>query len=275
MSTIRTMLRRHGLHPRKRMGQHFLTNPEILDRIVAAAELEADDVVLEIGPGLGHLTKQLAAAAGEVVAVELDRDLVAALETELVSFDNVKLVEGDILALDPAALVGERAYKVVANLPYNITSAALRHLLEARVPPQRIVVTIQYEVAERIVARDGKMSLLAVSIQFYGTPELIFRLKPGSFYPPPAVDSAVLRIDWHDEPPVPLADRKAFFQVVRAGFSQSRKQIRNSLTGGLRLSRETVTEALQAAGIDPRRRAERLDLDDWARLTEALKPAIS
>ena len=275
MSTIRTLLRRHGLHPRKRMGQHFLTNPEILDRIVAAAELEADDVVLEIGPGLGHLTKQLAAAAGEVVAVELDRDLVAALETELVSFDNVKLVEGDILALDPAALVGERAYKVVANLPYNITSAALRHLLEARVPPQRIVVTIQYEVAERIVARDGKMSLLAVSIQFYGTPELIFRLKPGSFYPPPAVDSAVLRIDWHDEPPVPLADRKAFFQVVRAGFSQSRKQIRNSLTGGLRLSRETVTEALQAAGIDPRRRAERLDLDDWARLTEALKPAIS
>jgi 16S rRNA (adenine1518-N6/adenine1519-N6)-dimethyltransferase len=256
------------------MGQHFLTNPEILDRIVAAAELEADDVVLEIGPGLGHLTKQLAAAAGEVVAVELDRDLVAALETELASFDNVKLVEGDILALDPAALVGERAYKVVANLPYNITSAALRHLLEARVPPQRIVVTIQYEVAERIVARDGKMSLLAVSIQFYGTPELIFRLKPGSFYPPPAVDSAVLRIDWHDEPPVPLADRKAFFQVVRAGFSQSRKQIRNSLTGGLRLSRETVTEALQAAGIDPRRRAERLDLDDWARLTEALKPAL-
>jgi 16S rRNA (adenine1518-N6/adenine1519-N6)-dimethyltransferase len=256
------------------MGQHFLTNPDILGRIVAAAELVADDVVLEIGPGLGHLTKQLAEAAGEVVAVELDRDLVSALERELAPFDNVQLVQGDILALDPAELVGERAFKVVANLPYNITSAALRHLLEARVPPQRIVVTIQREVAERIVARDGKMSLLAVSVHFYGTPELMFRIRPGSFYPPPAVDSAVLRIDWHGQPPVSLEEREVFFQVVRAGFSQSRKQIRNSLAGGLQLPRERVTQALQAAGIEPRRRAERLSLTDWARLTEALKPSI-
>lgn len=256
------------------MGQHFLTNPDILDRIVAAAELEEDDVVLEIGPGLGHLTKRLAEAAGQIVAVELDRDLVAALETELAPFDNVRVVEGDILALDPAELVDGRPYTVVANLPYNITSAALRHLLEARVPPQRIVVTIQYEVAERIVARDERMSLLAVSIHFYGTPELMFRLKPGSFYPPPAVDSAVLRIDWHGDPPVPLEERETFFQVVRAGFSQPRKQIRNSLAAGLRLSRETVTRALKAGGIDPRRRPERLSLPDWARLTEALKSAM-
>jgi 16S rRNA (adenine1518-N6/adenine1519-N6)-dimethyltransferase len=274
MNDVRTLLERHGLRPSKRLGQHFLVNEDVLARIVGAAELSADDVVLEIGAGLGHLTRLLADAAGTVVAVELDRDLIPVLEGELAACGNVRVVHGDIMALDPVQLVARQPYKVVANLPYAITSAVLRHLLEASMPPERLVVTVQREVAERIVARDGRLSLLSIAVQFYGRPELLFRLKPGNFYPPPAVDSAVLRIDWHGRQPVPEEDVNLFFRVVRAGFSQPRKQIRNSLAGGLALSRETVTEALRAADVPPRRRPERLQLEDWARLTEALKDLL-
>lgn len=160
---------------------------------------------------------------------------------------------------------------MVANLPYSITSAALRHLLEARVPPQRMVVTVQREVAERIVARSGRMSLLAVSVQFYGQPRLLFRLRPGAFYPPPEVESAVLRIDRHPAPPVEVEDRETFFQVVRAGFTHPRKQLVNSLAAGLGIPSEEASRLLTMAGIDPRLRAECLSLADWARLAQVFR----
>lgn len=270
MADARQILRRYNLEPRRELGQHFLVDEGALARIVAAAELTADDAVLEIGAGVGNLTRLLATAAGRVVAVEIDRRFLPVLEAELADWPHVHRVAGDILALDPSDLMGEGPYTVVANLPYAITSAVLRHLLEARVPPQRMVVTVQREVAERIVARGGRMSLLAVSVQFYGRPQRLFCLRPGAFYPPPEVESAVVRIDRHPQPPVTVADVGRFFQVVRAGFSQPRKQLSNSLAGGLGIPSAEAVAALREAGIDPRVRAERLSLEDWARLTRAL-----
>ncbi len=270
MSDVRQILHRYGLEPRRELGQHFLVDQRALARIVAAAELTVADTVLEIGAGVGNLTRLLAGQAGRVVAVEVDRRFLPVLEAELADRPNVRLVSGDILALDPSELMEEGPYQVVANLPYAITSAVLRHLLEARVPPQRMVVTVQREVAERIVARSGRMSLLAVSVQFYGRPQLLFRLRPGAFYPPPEVESAVVRIDRHPRPLVEVADVDGFFQVVRAGFSQPRKQLINSLAHGLGIPSGEAADALRQAGIDPRTRAERLGLEDWARLARVL-----
>ena len=272
MASARELLRRYGLEPRKGLGQHFLVDEGALARIVAAAELERHESVLEVGAGLGTLTRALAAAAGRVVAVEIDRRLLEPLRDQLTDCPNVQVVPGDILALDPAGLMSEQPYTVTANLPYAITSAVLRHLLEARLPPQRMVLTVQREVAERIVARGGRMSLLAVSVPFYGQPRLLFRLKPGSFYPPPEVESAVVRIDLHAQ--VPVRDVAGFFRVVRAGFSQPRKQLRNSLAAGLGLSPAVVVEAMRVAGLDPRWRAERLCVEDWARLVDAVRPVF-
>jgi 16S rRNA (adenine1518-N6/adenine1519-N6)-dimethyltransferase len=274
---VRGLLKEYDLRPSKGLGQNFLVNPAILEKIVAAAELTPDDTVLEIGAGLGTLTEHLARAAGRVVAVELDERLIPVLRDTLSGFDNVTLVQGDILELDPAALVRANqptsqltSYKVVANLPYYITSAALRHLLEARVRPQCMVVTVQREVAERIVAGPGEMSLLAVSVQFYGRPEVLFRIKPGSFYPSPEVESAVVRVDVHAAPLMPVEDMDAFFRVVKAGFAQRRKQLRNALAGGLHLPQQEVDAGLRAAGVDPRRRAQALNLEEWARITRSL-----
>jgi 16S rRNA (adenine1518-N6/adenine1519-N6)-dimethyltransferase len=272
MATVRELLRRHDLWPRKGLGQHFLVDRGALGRIVAAAELEPDEAVLEVGAGLGTLTLALAEAAGRVVAVEVDRGLVQVLREELAGCSNVQLVHGDILALDPAELMAEQPYKVVANLPYGITSAVLRHLLEARVSPRRMVVTVQREVADRIVARSGRMSLLAVSVHFYGQPRSLFRLRRTAFYPAPDVESAVVCVDRHRQPPVQVEDVEGFFRVVRAGFSQPRKQLRNSLAAGLRLAPQVVAEALRAVGLDPRQRAERLRLEDWGRVVSVLTP---
>jgi 16S rRNA (adenine1518-N6/adenine1519-N6)-dimethyltransferase len=267
----RKLLQQWDIRPSKGLGQNFMTDRVILDKIVAAAELTRDDVVLEIGAGLGALTERLAQEAGRVVAVELDERMMGVLQETLSGYDTVTLVQGDILALDPAQLVQPATeYTVVANLPYYITSAALRHLLESSRRPQRLVITVQREVAERIVATPGQMSLLAVSVQFFGEPHLLFRIKPGSFYPPPGVESAVVRVDMYDTPPVGVEDAHRFFRVVRAGFAQRRKQLRNTLSAGLHMPAEKVAARLQEAGIDPKRRAETLSLEEWARIAQVL-----
>lgn len=272
----REILRRYGLKPRKGLGQNFLVDRGALARIVAAADLSPEDTVVEVGPGVGHLTRLLSEAAGRVIAVELDSNLAALLRRELADRPNVEIVEGDILALDPAALADARAtgrpYKVVANLPYYITSAALRHLLEAQPPPALLVVTVQREVADRITASPGDMSLLAVSVQFYGRPRRVARIPAGAFFPPPKVDSAIVRIDVYppEERPVQVADTQRFFDIVRAGFGQKRKQLRNSLAAGLHLPSERVEAALARAGIDPHRRAETLSLKEWEALYQAI-----
>ncbi len=270
--SVQRLLRQHGLRPRQRLGQRFLADEEVLARIVAAAEIAPTDTVLEVGPGLGSLTRALAAQAGRVIAVELDAQLIAVLHQRLSDCPNVTIVQGDALQLAPAEVVGAHApYLVVANLPYYITAPILRHFLEAPRPPERLVLMLQKEVAQRILATPGQMSLLAVSVQFYARPRLVGHVPAAAFYPRPKVDSAIVRLDVYDQPPVPVDDVRDFFRVVAAGFSQPRKQLKNALAHALGLPIAVVIEALTAAGIAPQQRAESLALDDWARLASRLR----
>ncbi|HUT97405.1 MAG TPA: 16S rRNA (adenine(1518)-N(6)/adenine(1519)-N(6))-dimethyltransferase RsmA [Dehalococcoidales bacterium] len=269
LAETRRLLRQSDLRARKGLGQHFLINAEVLEAIIAAAELGSDDLVVEVGPGLGILTRELAGRAGGVVAVELDDNLAALLKERLASFNNVTIVNGDMLKIEPKELVEGRGYKVVANLPYYITSPVLRHFLEAEAKPQAMVVMVQKEVAEAIAAKAGDMSLLSVSVQFYGSPEIVAIVPPESFYPAPAVSSAILKIDVYPQPKVDV-DEKGFFDTVRAGFAAPRKQLANSLARGLGREKAEVLPFLQKAGIDPSRRAETLTVGEWAELWRVL-----
>jgi len=265
---VPALLRKYGLKPDKRLGQVFLVEPIALQRVVEAAEILTGDSVLEIGAGLGSLTRYLAAAASKVVAVEVDERIMPALQEILTPFTNISLVYGDILELDPAELMGQAGYLVVANIPYYITSVIMRHLLETRLRPQRIVLTVQREVAGRICAQPGEMNLLALSVQVYGKPRISAYIPAGSFYPLPKVDSAIVRVDIYPTPVIPYTQLDLFFRLAKAGFSQKRKTLRNALVGGLAWKTEQVEQLLQAASIDPRRRAETLSLEEWQRLVE-------
>ncbi len=264
---ITDLLHRHGLHAKKGLGQNFLVDAGALQKIVAAAEIAPDGLVLEIGPGLGSLTRYLAAAAGEVVAVELDREMLPVLAEVLAPWPKVQIVQGDILEQDPAGLVGNRPYIVVANIPYYITSAVIRHLLEAPVQPTRMVLTMQLEVAQRICAQPGDLSLLALSVQVYGVPRIAVRIPAGAFVPAPKVDSAALRVDLLPEPRIPQAQLERFFQLARAGFQQKRKTLRNSLSKALPDGTRQAEALLLAAGVDPQRRAESLSIEEWRQVT--------
>jgi len=265
------LLHQYGLRPNKSLGQNFLQDPAALESIVKAAEIEPDDSVLEVGPGLGSLTRYLAIHALEVVAVELDQRLLPPLQAVLSSYTNVRLIQADILKISPAELMSKDGYLVVANIPYYITSALLRHLLESHPSPRRMVLTVQREVAERICAESGRMSLLSLSVQVYGRPQIIARIPAGAFYPAPKIDSAVLRIEIANEPSIPYAQLDKFFQLAKAGFGQKRKTLRNSISAGLRISPTQAQSLLEAAGINPMRRAETLSLDEWKTLTTIVK----
>jgi 16S rRNA (adenine1518-N6/adenine1519-N6)-dimethyltransferase len=269
---VPALLQRYGLHPQKSLGQNFLVDEAALLRVVEAAGIQMDQQVLEIGPGLGSLTCLLAERASRVVCVELDKKLLLPLADALQPYPNVRIVQGDILALDPSALMGgagQPAYLVVANIPYYITSALIRHLLETSFPPQSLVLTVQREVAERICAAPGEMSLLALSVQVYGSPQIVARIPAGAFYPPPKVDSAVIRVALYASPFFPKTQLPSFFRLAKAGFSQKRKTLRNALSAGMHWSTAQTGELLSAGGIDPMRRAETLSLDEWKRLVEA------
>lgn len=261
------LLRSHGLAPRKGLGQNFLTDPSTLDKVVQASGVTADDSVLEIGAGLGSLTRHLARAARKVTAVEIDQNLIPILRQVLADEKNVQIIHADILALNPAEIMEGEPYTVVANIPYYITSAILRHLLESTHRPLRLALTVQREVADRICAAPGDLSLLALSVQVYGTPRPVLRIPAGAFYPPPKIDSVTLRVDLHPQPLIPSEQLDTFFRLAKAGFSQKRKTLRNSLSGGLGWKSARGEALLQKAGIDPMRRAETLSLDEWRRLT--------
>ena len=201
---VPTLLRQYGLRPDKSLGQNFLIDETALRKISTAAEIQVDDLVLEIGPGLGSLTRHLATAARRVIAVELDEKIIPPLKHVLEPFPHVQIIQGDILAQNPSTLLPESGYLVVANIPYYITSAVIRHLLETDNKPRRIVLTVQEEVARRICEAPPKMSLLALSVQVYGQPSLVARIPAGAFYPAPKVDSAVVRIDLYDQPQIPV-----------------------------------------------------------------------
>lgn len=271
----RLLLRQFDITPKKSLGQNFLVDERAAERITAAADLTQDDVVLEVGPGLGALTRCLARACACVVAVELDQRLVPVLQHTLESYANVEIIHGDVMTLQTSAVLPP-AYKVVANIPYYLTSALLRHLLEADVRPALMVLTVQEEVARRIVARPNDMSLLALSVQFYGQAKIVARLKPGAFYPAPKVKSAVVRVDLYPEGQTAAdgVDVDLFFRLARAGFGQRRKQLRNALTSGTSWSRSEIESALAEASLDPRRRAETLTLDEWAALTAAVRDGL-
>ena len=266
---VPTLLRTYQLHPKKGLGQNFLVDESSLLRVVEAADILPGSTVLEIGPGLGSLTRYLARAARRVVAVELDGALLPALEKVLDGAQNVSVVQGDMLELDPAALVDEPGYLVVANIPYYITSALFRHLLEARVKPERLVLTVQREVAERICAVPDDMSLLALGIQVYGAARVAAHIPAGAFYPAPDVESSVVRVDLYPQPLIPSEKLALFFRLARAGFGQKRKMLRKSLAAGTSVAVSEAVAKLEAAGIDPQRRAETLSIGEWARLVTA------
>ncbi len=280
----RSLLRQLGKRPSKRLGQHFLVDTSVLSKIVDAARLTDRDTVIEVGPGLGILTQELARKVARVIAVELDATLVGFLRENLASYKNVTIVLADILKTDPADLLkneeqgtrneGEapdsRPYKVVADLPYSIASPVLRHFLEAKAKPELLVVMVQLEVAKRIVARPGEMRSLSIGVQFYGRPSIVTTVHPRSFYPPPKVHSAIVRIEVYPKPAVDVPP-EVLFRVVRAGFSQPRKQLRNTLASGLGLTATQAESRLAQAGIDPQRRAQTLSLEDWAGLTVAVQ----
>ncbi len=264
------ILKAFGLQTSKRLGQNFLVDEDVVAAIVAAAAIEPGDAVLEIGPGIGTLTQGLAEAGAAVTAVELDARLVTVLGQTLAGYDNVRLVHGDILKVDISREMTKEPYKVVANLPYYITTPILMRLLEQRLPVSLLVTMVQKEVAERMVAKPGgkDYGALSVAVQYYTAPEIVFTVPPSAFIPAPAVESAVIRCAVRAVPPVAVADERMFFRTVKAAFAQRRKTLANGLKAA-GLPPAAAAEVLAAAGIDGNRRGETLSLAEFAAVADA------
>lgn len=268
------VLRSYGVTPTKKLGQNFITKPSAIDQVMAAAELGEQEQVLEIGAGLGALTLSLAKAKHKIHAIEYDPRLLPILRDMLGQYENVTIIHADILQLDLKEILQPPSYMVVANIPYQITSAVIRKLVEAPYPARRVVLTIQKEVAQRIIARPGEMSLLALSVQVFGSPSVHSHIPARAFFPQPKVESSVLRIEMFPESRVPGRDLDLFFRIAKAGFSQKRKKLRNALAAGLGITTAAVEELMQDAGISPDLRAQSLEIEQWLRLVEAVR-AIS
>jgi 16S rRNA (adenine1518-N6/adenine1519-N6)-dimethyltransferase len=262
-------LRSQGLKARKSLGQNFLVVDSIGEAIIEAAALSAGDTVLEVGPGLGALTEKLAAVAGRVVAVELDGSLVSKLRKKLGVYGNVSIIHADILKQDLNSLVGNSSYKVVANIPYYITSPILRYFMRAGRRPELMIIMMQEEVAREVTAPAGKMGFLAVSMRLFSNPEIILRVPAASFYPVPKVDSAVVKFNMLQAPALQIADIDGFLELVHCGFSAPRKQLRNSLAIGLKIEAADAEGILRRAGIDASRRPGSLTLEEWSALYHA------
>ena len=273
---VRELCARHGFTLSKGFGQNFIVNPGVCPKIVEAAGIGPDWGVLEIGPGIGVLTRELARRAARVVAVEVDNRLPPLLAETLAGYDNVEIVMQDILKVDIAALIRERfagmPVAVCANLPYYITSPILMRLLEEKLPIRQITVMVQKEAAERICAAPGTRQAGAISyaVAYYARPQVLFSVQPGSFYPPPKVTSAVIRLEVYPTPPVPVAHEAGYFRLVRAAFSQRRKTAANSISAGLGVPKARVAAALERAGLPAAVRPEQLTLEQFAALERAM-----
>ncbi|MFZ4827072.1 MAG: 16S rRNA (adenine(1518)-N(6)/adenine(1519)-N(6))-dimethyltransferase RsmA [Phototrophicaceae bacterium] len=267
------LLDQYNLEPRKGLGQNFLHDPNMLDKIIKTADAQNGERLLEVGPGTGALTVKLAESHPDspIVAVEIDRRLEPVLSQTLAPYPNVRVIYEDFLRVNlNEHFPPDRAWKVVANIPYYITSDILWQIFACQHRPNRVVLTLQYEIGERICSKPNDMSRLAVMVQFYGQPQLVAKLPSAVFWPRPEVDSAILRVETHPTPPIDIPSEKLFFQVVKAGFSQKRKQLRNSLSSGLALASGMADQILQHAQLDPKRRAETLTLEEWGQLTRAV-----
>ena len=273
------ILQKYNFNFQKKFGQNFLIDEHVLDKIIRAAEITKDDYVLEIGPGIGTMTQYLACAAREVTAVEIDRALIPILEDTLKEYDNVSIINEDILKVDIAALAkeknGGRPIKVVANLPYYITTPIIMGLFESHVPLESITVMVQKEVADRMQVGPGTKDYgaLSLAVQYYAEPYIVANVPPNCFMPRPAVGSAVIRLTRHQKPPVEVMDEKLMFRIIRASFNQRRKTLANGLknSGELNLSKEVITVAIEKLGKGSSVRGEALDLEEFARLTNIIK----
>lgn len=278
-SETRKILRKYDLSAKKKYGQNFLVDPGVLEGILDAAQVNADDFVIEIGPGIGTLTQYLAASAGRVCAVEIDRALLPVLDETLAGFDNVEVLSADILKTDIRRIAmeqnGGKPVKIVANLPYYITTPIILGIFESRSPITSMTVMVQKEVADRMEAGPGskKYGALSLAVQYFSRPEVNFIVHPGSFIPQPGVDSAVVTLHCYEEPPVKAADEKALFALIRASFSQRRKKLSNGIANdpGLPYSRAQAEEALRSLGLPADIRGEKLSLQQFASLADQLQ----
>lgn len=267
---VHYICKRFDIKMSKKLGQNFLIKRGIVDEIVHAAELTPGEPVLEVGPGIGTLTQGLAQSGADVTAIELDRRLLEVLDTTLASYDNVRIIHGDVLKLDVPSIMNHKPFKVVANLPYYITTPIIMSLLESKLPIERLVVMVQKEVALRMVAKPGRKDYgaLSVAVQYYTEPDIVLDVPPKSFLPAPAVTSSVIRCVLRDKPPVDVIDEKLFFRVVKAGFAQRRKTFANTMkTTGL--SKDRIEELLAKANIDGQRRGETFTLQEFADVANA------
>ena len=276
VKNVREILNRHGFSFSKKLGQNFIVNPSVCPRIAELGGAGPDTGELEIGTGLGVLSWELASRARKIVAIELDERLLPVLEETLSEFDNVTVIQGDVLKIDLGELIRQEfpgmEVVVCANLPYYITSPIVMHLLEARLPVKAITVMVQKEAADRICAAPGSRNAgaLSAAVSYYASARVLFSVSRGSFMPAPQVDSAVIRLEIRPQPAVAPVDEALFFKIIRAGFSQRRKTLANSLSSGLGLAKNRVAAALEQAGIHPSARAEELTLEDFCRLTSQI-----
>lgn len=293
VKTIKNLLAKYQVRPLKRMGQNFLISASVLSKIIKSADLTKDDIVLEVGPGIGTLTRELAKRAKKVIAVEKNRVMAQILKETLKGYKNVEIVEGDIRYLNPKRHTLSPNYKVVANIPYYLTSPLIRKFLESRNQPEIMVLTIQKEVAQRICSKPPRMSLLAVAVQFYASPphqsskrtsgvgaspKIISYVPKKCFWPRPEVDSAIIKLEVRSRPPLAslavggkleVRSREIFFKIVKAGFSQPRKQLANNLSKYLKKDKNQINQWLLKNKINPEQRAQTLSVEDWINLTSS------
>lgn len=284
LNTIKGELRALGIEPKKSLGHNFLVNESAYKKVVAALEIKKNDTIIEVGPGLGTLTSYLAESGAKIIAVEKDRLLIAHLKNKFKDDKNVIIIEDDILKFDPrnykpqttnpdarsGPRLERRGYKLVGNIPYYLTSHLIRAALEKWPRPEMIVLMVQKEVAQRITARPPDMSLLAVSVQYYAEPKIISYVSAGSFYPPPEVDSAIIKLTTNDRQQTTSKEAKKFFKVAKAGFAGKRKQLINNLAAGLKISKSEIHQKLSLVDINPQRRAETLTIEEWQKITNSL-----
>lgn len=277
IGTVKSLMEKHGIKFQKKFGQNFLITEEVPMRIAAECGASSDDCILEIGPGIGTLTRELCQVGKKVVAVEIDTGLIPVLEETLADFDNVEVINSDIMKTDIEKLFyekfGNSNVYVCANLPYYITTPILMLLLESRLPFKKMTFMVQKEVADRLCSnsKDGDYGAVTASVNYYGEVKKLFNVTAGNFMPAPKVDSAVIQISLYDEPPVKVVDEKLFFRVIKAAFEQRRKTLVNALSGKVDISKEEIQAALEEAGLDLNIRGERLDIGEFARLSDIIK----
>jgi len=269
---VESLLKKYGTLPSKKLGQNFLIDEKVVDKFTKACNLIPEDIVLEVGPGVGTLTLKIAKKAKRVIAIEKDSKMCEILKETLGDLKNVRVIQGDILKIDPKLYLPKtKSYKVVGNLPFYLSTSLVQKFLESKKQPSEMVLVVQKEVGQRICAQPPKMSILAVSVQFYARAKIVSYIPRSSFWPQPEVDSAIIKIETKGKRQAIRVNKDLFFKIVKAGFAHPRKQLINNLAKALKMNKETVKNWLLKNKIEPSLRAETLTLEDWQNLTKTVK----